>query len=109
MTSVQVSLDSLGIGELGPTSLHPIDDLIFTLGLVVLGHNGRDAIQVSEWTSNTGVGETAYEQQALLTPDMAADEQWIGRKLVRGRCLSDDRRGLRRGAAEADAEARSCL
>ena len=56
------------------TSLQAIDGLVFTLGLVVLGHDGRDASHVSK-VNIQPIQQEPYEQQALLTPDMFADEQ----------------------------------
>jgi hypothetical protein len=69
-------------GDGGHTCLQAIDSLVLALGLIVLGDDGGDTNRQnkrsqrpqSEETPSNSV-KTSYVQQALLTPDMAADEQ----------------------------------
>jgi hypothetical protein len=58
------------------TCLQAIDGLVFPLGLVALGDNGGDAGRNQQDAMEVYTVRT-YEQQALLTPDMAAEEQWM--------------------------------
>lgn len=61
------------------TSLQAIDLLVLPLGLVALGDDGRDPAHRSGQQRVNGSKGVTHEQQALLTPDMAVEEQWTGR------------------------------
>ena len=84
------------------TSLQATDGLVFTLGLVALGDHRGDTNEIEISTGISRMSRTnSYEQQALLTPDMVAEEQWIDLKGLMEEGLTEVMRDLRRGVVRS--------